>query len=215
MSRVRRLANWIDFFVSLLAAVYILTVVWSMSRTIPGFWREVFGFTTTRAPAVWAALTLALLLVLGAVLRAVQHVAARGGGRYLLFDTPNGHVSVRAGCVEEVINRTVRAMGDVADADATLDLPKGAAVPTVCKIRCRLYNRPNLLAVQDQVRAVTRQTYVEMFPSEEPLAVEISVERIVFESKAPQAAPAPAPDLDQGDDGGAEPIRPQYPVDDS
>lgn len=214
MNPLRRIANWIDFFVSLVAAVYIFAVIWSMATGIPSFWRQVLTFDTRRAPSVWAGLMIALLLIFGAVLRAVQHVKRGAGGRYLVFDTPNGHVSVRVGSVEDVLNRTVRAMDEVADAEASLELPKGAALPSAVRLRCRLYNRPNLLAVQDQVRAVVRQSYVELFPSEEPLPVKISVERIVFEPQPPRTTPTPAPDLEQEDTGDAEPIRPQYPVDD-
>jgi hypothetical protein len=211
MSRLRRVANWIDFFVSLVAAVYILNFIFQMAIGIRGFWRQVLTFETQRAGVVWAGLVLAVLLVLVAVLRAVQH-AKSSARRYLVFDTPNGEVSVRGGSVEEVINRTVRAMPEVADAEAGLILPSGARVPSAIRIRCRLYNRPNLLSVQDQVRAVVRQCYLEMFPSEEELPVQISVERIIFESKAAKPAPRPAPAA--GDEDDAEPIRPQYPVGD-
>ena len=211
MKGLRRVANWIDFFVSLVAAVWIYVVITAVGGQW-AFWRGIF--TGGAKPAIYAGLFLALLLLLGAILRAVQRVTGHAASRYLVFDTPNGSVSVRAGSVEQVIDRTVRAMDEVADADATLDLAKGAAVPAAVKIRCRLYNRPNLLAVQDQVRAVVRQCYVEMFPSEEPLPIQISIERIVFESKAPQPAPTPPSELGEDDEGDAEPMRPQYPVDD-
>ena len=42
MSGLRRIANWIDFFVSLIASVYIFTVVLQMGREVEGFWRKVF-----------------------------------------------------------------------------------------------------------------------------------------------------------------------------
>ncbi len=215
MSGLRRIANWIDFFVSLIASVYIFTVVLQMGREVEGFWRKVFTLGLDRHGAVvYAGLFLSVLLVIIALLRAVQHVGRYTGGRYLVFDTPNGQVSVRAGSVEEVINRTVRAMGEVADAVAGLDMPRGATVPSAVTIRCRLYNRPNLLAVQDQIRAVVRQCYLDMFPSEEPLQVQISVERIVFKNRPAQPKATPPPDLGQDDEGDAEPMRPQYPVDD-
>ncbi|MFW6162788.1 MAG: hypothetical protein ACODAJ_08440 [Planctomycetota bacterium] len=213
MNPLRRVANWIDFFVSLVAAVYIFAVIWTMSAGVQDFWRQVATFEERWAPSVWAGLIIALLLIVGAILRAVQHVTRGVSGRYLVFDTPNGHVSVRAGSVEDVLNRTVRAMDEVADAQVSLELPKGATVPAAVSLRCRLYNRPNLLAVQDQVRAVLRQSYVELFPSEEPLPVKISVERILFQAPPPRTTPSPAPDADEEDTGDAEPIRPQYPVD--
>jgi hypothetical protein len=60
---------------------------------------------------------------------------------------------------------------------------------------------------------VVRQSYVELFPSEEPLPVKISVERILFQAPPPSTTPTPTPDRDEEDTGDAEPIRPQYPVD--
>ena len=214
MKPLHRVARWIDFFVSLVAAVYIFTVILVMAEGVDRFWPQVIKFQTTRAPVVWAGLALVVLLLLGAVLRAVQHVSGGAGGRYLEFDTPNGKVRVRVGSVEQVLDRTVRAMGEVADAAATLDMPKRALLPSAVNVRCRLFNRPNLLAIQDQVRAAVRQCYCEMFPTEEPLPVQVTVERIVFDAGPPKAMPKPAPDLDESAEE-SEPMRPQYPVDEA
>jgi len=120
---------------------------------------------------------------------------------------------VRAGSVEEVINRTVRDMPEVADASAVLVVPKRAQLPTEARVRCRLYNQPNLLAIQDQVRAVVSQCYLDMFPGQEGVPVRMSVERIIFEPRQGKTPAAPAPELPSEDEGGAEPMRPQYPVD--
>jgi hypothetical protein len=214
MSTLRRVANWIDFFVSLIAAVYIFTVVLQMSRGVEHFWRETFTLGLKKSgPAVYAGLFLALLLLLSAILRAVQHLGSATAQRYLEFDTPNGTVAVRAGSVEEVINRTVRDMPEVADASAVLVLPKHAKAPTEARVRCRLYNQPNLLAIQDQVRAVVSQCYLDMFPGQEAVPVRMSVERIIFEPRQGKAAAKTAPEVPEGEEGGAEPMRPQYPVD--
>lgn len=213
MKALRRIANWIDFFVSLVAAVFLFTVVLGMADGVAGFWRKVFTLKLESGAAVYAALSLSLLLLLCAALRAVQSVQGHTASRYLHFDTPNGKVSVRVGSVEEVIDRTVRAMDEVSDAAASLDLPKGADVPKGVVVRCRLFHRPNLLAIQDQVRAVVRQCYGELFPSEEALPVQVSVERILFQTAA-KGAPKPPPAASQdGED--AEPMRPQYPVDEA
>jgi len=212
MKTLRRIANWIDFFVSLLAAVYLLTLVLAAPKGGTSIWTQIF--TAKASAVVYTGLFLAILLAVGAVLRAVQNVGAAAPGRYLMFDTPNGNVSVRAGSVEEVLDRTVRDMAEVADAAVSLILPKGALVPTGARIRCRLLSRPNLLAIQDQVRAVVTQCYQEMFPGEEALPIEVSVERIIFESGTPKkAAPTVAePPADTDEGGDAEPMRPQYPV---
>ena len=215
MKALRRVANWIDFFVSLIASVYLFTVVLGMAGSVEGFWRKVVTFKLAGGSAVYAALSLSLLLLLCAALRAVQSVQGHTASRYLRFDTPNGKVSVRVGSVEEVIDRTVRAMDEVADAASSLELPRGADVPKGVIVRCRLYNRPNLLAIQDQVRAVVRQAYGELFPTEEPLQVQVRVERILFQSSAAKGAPKPPADLSQDDDESSEPIRPQYPVDEA
>lgn len=211
MKTLRRIANWIDFFVSLLAVVYISNLVLRLpSKTGNGIVHDIFSLDAK--PVVYAGIFLAVLLLLGAVLRAVQNVTRSAAGRYLIFDTPNGNVSVRAGSVEEVIDRAVRDMPEVADAALSLVLPKGALVPTGARVRCRLLNRPNLLAIQDQVRAVVTQCYQEMFPGEEALPVEVSVERIVFQAAAPRSAPAAEPPASDDEGGDAEPMRPQYPV---
>lgn len=212
---LRRIANWIDFAASVLAAAFLVALTLDL-------WRQRLGplvanyqtLRSGRITIIAAAITLAILLVVGAVLRAVQIVTSSTEGRYLIFDTPSGPVSFRAASVEQAINRTVAAMDEVADASLELVLPKGAKVPSEARLRCRLFDRPNLLAIQDQVRATVSDRYLEMFPGQEALAVRISVERIVFETPGPKAVP-PAEGQPAGE-ASAEPLpfRPQYPVGD-
>jgi hypothetical protein len=204
----RRIANWIDFAASILSAALLVTMVivlWEVVTTGP---RASHRFSITAA-----AVTLAVLLVVGAVLRAYQIVTNTNERRYLLFDTPSGPVSFRAASVEQAINRTVSAMDEVADANLELIMPKAAKVPSEARLRCRLFDRPNLLAIQDQVRATVSDRYLEMFPGQEPLPVRISVERIVFETPGPKAVP-PAESPSGEASAEAVPFRPQYPVGD-
>ncbi|MBM4038101.1 MAG: hypothetical protein FJ290_06260 [Planctomycetes bacterium] len=212
---LRRIANWIDFAASILAAAFIVTVTIDLWRQrLSPFMADYRALRSSRLTITAAALTLALLLVIGAILRAVQIVSSSTHGRYLIFDTPTGQVSFRASSVEQAINRTVAAMDEVADATLELVLPKNAKVPSEARLRCRLYDRPNLLAIQDHVRATASDRYLDMFPGQEPLAVRISVERIVFETPGPKPAPAVADR--PGGEASVEtlPFRPQYPVGD-
>jgi hypothetical protein len=212
---LRRIANWIDFAASILAAAFIVAVTMDLWRhQISPHLTNFRALRSGRITITAAAATLVILLIVGAILRAVQIVTSSTQGRYLLFDTPSGPVSFRAASVEQAINRTVAAMDEVADATLELVLPKNAKVPSEARLRCRLFDRPNLLAIQDQVRATASDRYLEMFPGQEPLAVRISVERIVFETPGPKAVPAA-----EGRPGGeasaeALPFRPQYPVGD-
>jgi len=211
----QRLATWIDFGVSLLAAVYLASfavVLWKIKLD-----PEDKLLATRRNTIVYAGLTLAAALFIGAILRAVQQVT-RGGqrGRYLSFDTPGGRVAIRASGVEEALTRAVRAMDEVADASISLVLPRDAEVPTEVRVRCRLYERPDIIAVQGQVRAVVSDRYVGMFPGQTLPPVQVGVENFVFERPGPKAPPAPeleASGKEEGNEG--EPFRPQYPVGDS
>jgi len=207
----RRVANWIDFAASILSAALLVTLVIVLWEVVK------LGSTGPRAShrlsITAAAITLAVLLVVGAVLRAYQIVTNTNERRYLVFDTPSGPVSFRAASVEQAINRTVSAMDEIADASLELVMPKHAKVPSEARLRCRLFDRPNLLAIQDQVRATVSDRYLEMFPGQEPLPVRISVERIVFETPGPKAVPpADAPSGEASAE--AVPFRPQYPVGD-
>ncbi|HPD16273.1 MAG TPA: hypothetical protein PLE19_15075 [Planctomycetota bacterium] len=212
---LRRIANWIDFAASILGAAFILTITLDLWRQrLDPLLANYRVLRSHRITITAAALTLAILLIVGAVLRAVQIVTACTEGRYLLFDTPSGPVAFRASSVEQAITRTVNAMDEVADAALELVLPKGAKVPSEARLRCRLFDRPNLLAIQDQVRATVSDRYLEMFPGQEALPVRISVERIVFETPGPKAVP-PA-EGQPAAEGSGEPLafRPQYPVGD-
>ncbi|MFP4058004.1 MAG: hypothetical protein ACLF0G_14140 [Candidatus Brocadiia bacterium] len=212
MNRMRRIANWIDFFVSLLAAVFLGSFVIALNsgNLVPAS-PAVRGQEST---IVYLGIFLAVLLLLGAAIRAVQNVARTLPRRYLHFETPSGRVAVSAPGVEAVVNRALRDMDEVADASASLVMAPDADLPSEIRIRCRLYDRPNILAIQDQIRAVVAQRYEEMFPSEEPTpAVQISVENIVFETPGPKEAPkettSPA---DEQTEEEQPPFRPQYPV---
>jgi len=213
--QLRRIANWIDFGASILAAAFLVTVIlllWQvqLDPQSPNY----RTLTAHRTSITAAAITLAAVLVIGAVIRAVQIVTSRTEGRYLVFETPNGSVAFRATSVEQAINRTVGEMEEVADAALELVLPKGAKVPAEARLRCRLFDRPNLLAIQDQVRATVGDRYLEMFPGQEPLPVSISVERIVFETPGPKPVPQ-AEEQPAGEASGEPlPFRPQYPVSD-
>ncbi|HUT36486.1 MAG TPA: hypothetical protein VNE39_23565 [Planctomycetota bacterium] len=212
---LRRIANWIDFAASILAAAFIVTVTVDLWRQrLDPLLANYRALRSGRITITAAAATLAILLLVGAILRAVQIVTSSTQGRYLLFDTPSGPVSFRAASVEQAINRTVAGMDEVADATLELVLPKNAKVPSEARLRCRLFDRPNLLAIQDQVRATASDRYLDMFPGQEPLPVRISVERIVFETPGPKAVP-PAEGQPAGE-ASAEPLpfRPQYPVGD-
>jgi len=210
---LRRVANWIDFGTSLLAAVYLATLVLVLRELEIDPQHEIV--VSRRVSIIAAGLTLAAVVFIGAVLRAVQTVGRAELGRYLVFETPSGSVSVNAASVEHAITRAVRAMDEVADASISLVLPRETKVPSEATVRCRLYDRPNLLAIQDQVRAAVSDRYLAMFPGQEALPVRVSIERIVFETPGPKAPPASEPN-GGGDEDGAErqPFRPQYPVSD-
>ena len=210
---VRRVANCIDFAVSLLAAVFLATIMIFAAEVKLGPEMEITP--SQRIAVVTVGMALAILLLVGAVLRAVHHIRRSTERRYLVFETPGGSVSVRAASVEHAINRAAVHMDEVADASVVLVLPKGAHIPSEARVRCRLFDRPNLLAIQDKVRAAVSDRYLEMFPGQEPLPVQVSVERIVFEIPEPKAAPAPSAAGDaEGQDSEQQPFRPQYPVGD-
>jgi hypothetical protein len=208
---LRRMGNWIHVVISLLGAALIGTVTLVLLKTDAT--ADLPVSTTQKNVLVVAGVVLAVLLLVAAVVRAVYNLRKRMEGRYLVFDTPSGPVYFRASSVEEAVSRTVVAMDEVADASLDLVLPKSAKVPTEAYIRCRLYDRPNLLAIQDQVRATASDRYLQMFPGQEPLPITITVERIVFETPEPKAAPTPIVAVSEA---GAEqlPFRPQYPVGD-
>lgn len=216
MEHRNRLVAWLDCVASLLAAgaiaaLLIYVTAAELEAAATAFWLST---------PVFAALliVLAAALCLFAAWRFYTEIILKLPGRYLYFDTPDGQVRVRSSSVEQVINRAVRCMDDVADARATLFLPKGAPVPTKVRVRCRLYDRPNILAIQDQVRALVCDRYLEMFPTEEPLPVEVCIEGITFETPGPKVPPKPHPKRTKKDKGGEEgephPIRAQYPVGD-
>lgn len=216
MRLLRRIATWVDFAASILSAAFLATLLFLVlaeTRLKPGE----PGYKTRRlhkALIAGTGFTLAGLLVAGAIVRLIAFARRSTEGRYLVFDTPSGPVSFRAASVEQAINRTVNAMEEVADASLELVLPKGAKVPSEARVRCRLFDRPNLLAIQDQVRATVADRYLEMFPGQEALPVRISVERIVFETPGPKAVP-PA-EGQSAAEASTEPLpfRPQYPVGD-
>ncbi len=213
---LRRIATWVDFAASVLSAGFLATLlllVLADMKPRPGD-PDYKAHRFHKALIAGTGFTLVGLLLAGAAARLYAIVARGTEGRYLVFDTPSGPVSFRAASVEQAINRTVAGMDEVADAALELVLPKGAKVPTEARVRCRLYDRPNLLAIQDQVRATVSDRYLEMFPGQEPLAVRISVERIVFETPGPKALP-PA-EGQPAAEASAEtiPFRPQYPVGD-
>ena len=211
---LRRVANWIDFAVSILAAAFIIAVLVQLWRgALHG--PEHALLRSYRLTITAAGCTLSAVLLLGAILRAVQIVTSDSERRYLTFETPSGSVAIRASSVEQAINRAVGAMGEVADASVTVLLPRGAKVPSEARVRCRLYDRPNLLAIQDQVRATVSDRYLDMFPGQEPIPVRVSVERIVFETPGPKALPASeARPVAAGEGVDEQPFRPQYPVSD-
>jgi hypothetical protein len=216
MERRTPLIAWLDCVTSLVAAGLITALMIGLTGTE----RDVAACTLGMSKALFVtfASILAVALAAFAVLRFYIHVIRLRMARYLLFDTPDGQVRVRAASVEQVINRAVRCMDEVADARATLFLPRGARIPTKVRVRCRLYDRPNILAIQDEVRALVCDRYLEMFPSEEPLPVEVGVEGITFESPGPKVPPKPHPKRtkkDKGEPGGEDhPFRAQYPVGD-
>jgi len=209
---LRRIANGIEFAAGVLGAIVIASVTAMLLRA-----RSTEGIAVSpslKYALVIGGFLLALVLAAGAVWRAVRAITTSMEGRYLVFDTPSGPVSFRAASVEQAINRTVAAMDEVSDASLELVLPKGAKVPSEARLRCRLYDRPNLLAIQDQVRATASDRYLDMFPGQEPLPVRISVERIVFETPGPKAVP-PAEGQPAGEASAESlPFRPQYPVGD-
>ena len=210
ISKLRRVANWIDFAISLLAVAFIVTVLIKLAELdLSG---EAFKtLRSQRFTIIAAGATIAAALLLGAIIRAVQHASAGGDRRYLVFETPNGTVSVRATSVEHVLNRAAASLEEVADASVALVLPKGEKLPREATVRCRLFDRPNILAIQDKVRAAIGDCYLEMFPGQEPLTIQISVERILFELPEPKPAPPPSTEEETED---REPFRPQYPVND-
>lgn len=213
ITALRRIANWIDFGVSLLAAVFIATVLVIFAEI--DLKNQPMVVQSQRLSLILGGATLAVVLLIGAILRAVQHVSLSGQRRYLVFETPGGSVSVRIGSVEHAINRAAAHMEEVADASVSLVLPKGENIPTEARVRCRLFDRPNILAIQDKVRATVSDRYLDMFPGQDPLPVQVSVERIVFEVPGPKAPPPPVVAAPSGDDeDDQEPIRPQYPVGD-
>jgi len=209
---LRRVGNWLDFAASVLAAVVVAAVTTMLLRA-----RATETIAISRPlkyTLIIGGFLLAAILLASAILRAIKGIKGNMHGRYLIFDTPNGPVSFRAASVEQAVNRTVSAMDEVADAALELVLPKGAVLPGEARLRCRLFDRPNLLAIQDQVRATVSDRYLEMFPGQEPLSVRISVERIVFETPGPK--PVSPPEGQPAGEASTEPLsfRPQYPVGD-
>jgi hypothetical protein len=172
----------------------------------------------SRALFATLASILAVALAVFAVWRFCAEILRNRAGLYLYFDTPDGHVRIKTSSVEQVMTRAVRCMDEVADARVFLLIPKGARVPTKVRVRCRLYDRPNILAIQDQVRALVCDRYLEMFPSEEPLPVEVGIEGITFETPGPKVPPKPHPKRTKKDKTEEEdqehPFRAQYPVGD-
>ncbi len=209
---LRRIGNAIEFAASVIAAIAIASVTAMLLRA-----RATETVAVSRGlkyTLIVGGFTVAAVLLAAAILRALRAIQENMHGRYLIFDTPSGPVSFRAASVEQAITRTVNAMDEVADAALELTLPKGAKVPSEARVRCRLFDRPNLLAIQDQVRATVADRYLEMFPGQEALPVRISVERIVFETPGPKAVP-PA-EGQPAAEASTEPLpfRPQYPVGD-
>ncbi len=212
---LRRIGIWSDFAIRLFTAVFLTLMIfflWDIKLDPQS--PKYKALRASRVAVTATGLTLAGLLAAGAIIRLAHAAMNSTEGRYLIFDTPSGPVSFRAASVEQAINRTVNAMDEVADAALELTLPKGAKVPSEARLRCRLFDRPNLLAIQDQVRATVADRYLEMFPGQEALPVRISVERIVFETPGPKAVP-PA-EGQPAAEASTEPLpfRPQYPVGD-
>ncbi|NQT54439.1 hypothetical protein HQ576_20450 [bacterium] len=210
----KRLIAWFDCIASLLAAGLIGALVIGLTRAERGGAADTLGMS--KALFGTLALVLAIALATFGSLRFYTVIIRNRQGSYLFFDTPDGQVRIRSASVEQVINRAVRCMDDVADARAALFLPRGARVPTKVRVRCRLYDRPNVLAIQDQIRALVCDRYLEMFPTEEPLPVEVAIEGITFETPGPKVPPKPHPKRTKGAKGEPDdqhPFRPQYPVD--
>ncbi len=211
-----RLIAWLDCIASLLAAGFITALVIGLRGAERGGAAETLG--VSRALFVTLAIVLAAALFAFSAVRFYQQLFKHRRGRYLYFDTPDGKVRIRTSSVEQVINRAVRCMDEVADARATLVFPKSSRVPTRVRVRCRLFDRPNILAIQDQIRALVCDRYLEMFPTEEPLPVEVGIEGITFETPGPTLPPKPHPKrTKKSDDEEAEeahPFRAQYPVGD-
>jgi hypothetical protein len=208
MDGMRRWWCWVDFAVCLLAAIVLASAVIAFSKgTLQTEGKALSGH---KPLVVVAGILLAGLLLAGAVYRAVENAQAVHGRRYLTFQTEGGQVAISASGVEGVLNRTLRAMDEVADASTHLGLPEGAALPSEIHVRCRLYERPDLLAIEGRMRAAIADRYRDMFPSKEPPPpVQLSIDNIVVEP-APQRSAAsgsgPAVDDDQ------PPFRPRYPV---
>lgn len=209
---LRRIGKGVDFAASILGGIAIASVTAMLLRARAT--ETVAVSRTLKYTLIAVGFSLAAILIAAAVLRALAAIRAGTQGRYLVFETPSGPVSFRAASVEQAITRTVNAMDEVADASLELVLPKDAKVPAEARVSCRLFDRPNLLAIQDQVRATVGDRYLEMFPGQDALPVRISVERIVFETPGPKALP-PA-EGQPAAEAGAEPLpfRPQYPVGD-
>jgi hypothetical protein len=210
---LERIANWVDFGVSLLCAVFL--VLFAVEVHAGRILAPSSALKTPKGVIVAVAIGIAALLVVGAVFRAWRHVVRSSRCRYLVYETPNGRVSIRTRSVETALNRAVRSVFDVADSRTAVSVPRGATVPTEVRVRCRLYDRPNLLASQDQVRAAVRQRYHELFPGEESLPVEVLVENIIFQAPPTRLPPKPTPEPDTEEEEDTEPgppLRPQYPV---
>ena len=211
----RQVIYWGDFAASFLAAGLIFAIAFGLPSGMLGTLSHALHLPT----GIFATLAVILAgaLLTFALFRLYLRITRSTIRRFLFFETPNGRVHIRARSVEQVINRAVRCMDEVAEAHTSLVLPKGASVPTEVKIRCRLYERPNILGIQDQVRALVCDRYLEMFPSEDPLAVEVTVENINFESPGPTVPPKPQAKRtkkEQEQDEHGHPFRAQYPVGD-
>lgn len=215
MNGPNRLIYWLDCAISLLAVAFIATLVFGLPADKLNGVAATFGLPGGVLYTIAVILGSALLVF--TLYRYCVHLVRTASGRYLVFDTAEGLVRVRAGSVEHVITRAVRCMDEVADARARLVIPKGSPVPTKVRIRCRLYDRPNILGIKDSMRALVCDRYLEMFPSEEPLPVDFQMEGTQFETPGPKVPPKPHPKRTERSGEPPEddhPLRAQFPIND-
>jgi len=199
MEQFKRVVLWVNWALSMLAAVAIVVL------------------SVRHLEAGESASTLVIIGGIAAVLIFVLEILfllgqARGTRRqiYLHFqpDEEAAPVKVSVAAIEEALTRTAVSQPELYDGRVRVVLEKSGALPSRAEVHCVFWDVPDIFAVQDTTRAALEARYQEIFPNQD-LKFEIFVDRLRPKKEAAERGP------DEPTNGIEAPFTgPRYPVSD-
>lgn len=124
-----------------------------------------------------------------------------GRSKVLEFESDSGAMAVDVTALEDCLRRTVLEDPDVADARATIRVPRGGFTRAIqCTLDVGIYERSNVPGKGEELAAVVRKRFLQIIPVEQDPAVNLRMRirppRTPGEaSGAKEETPEPLPDV--------------------